>query len=51
MRESHSGRKSFPGGQRSLEDPSPKARGILGEVCLPLWKMARALVATYIGSP
>lgn len=34
MRESHSGRKSFPGGQRSLEDPSPKAKGIPDEVCL-----------------
>lgn len=25
MRESHSGRKSFPGGQRSLEDPLPQS--------------------------
>lgn len=49
MRESQSGKKSFPGGRRFLEDtPHPKAPGILGEACLPLWKMAGTLVSTHV---
>lgn len=51
MRVRQSGKKSFPGGRRSLEDPSHPKPQVSWVKPVDLWKMAGALFLPMSGHP